>query len=264
METRIFVKCDNHEIPMIIIYPDNCEGPYPAILMLHGFMSFKEGDGYMFSKAAEEFKKIGIASARIDFCSMGENRFSREYYGLNIMLKEAETSFKFLQDNHKIDSKRIGILGHSLGGRITFLSSQLSSKCLISLNGAIDVYKKNSKNFTNSFKIPNNTNYTIINTSDGRKELIYKRFFDEYIEYIDNGIFNYKNPILVCVAENDPTINPEVSYDFVNTFGIKKVELLIISESNHTFNAKTGNYNKLYELLDKMKPWLIKNLIQEK
>jgi dienelactone hydrolase len=262
MEKRVFVKCEDHDIPMVIVCPDNSKGPFPTILMLHGFMSYKEGDGFLFSKAAEEFKKNGIASARIDFASMGENRFSRENYGLSIMLKETKRSFEFLLNDPEIDSERIGILGHSLGARVAFLSSQLPSKCLIALNGAIDVYKENPERFTGLFKPLDNMDCMILSLSDGRKELLYQRFFDENSEYVSNEIFNYTNPILVCVAENDPTLRPEVSYDFVKEFNANSVEMLTISEANHTFNAKTGDYTKVNELLDKMKPWLIKNLKQ--
>jgi len=262
MEKRVFVKCEDHDIPMVIVYPDNCNGPYPTVLMLHGFMSYKEGDGFLFSKAAEEFKKIGIASARVDFCSMGENRFSRENYGLTIMLQETKRSFEFLQHDPEIDSEKIGILGHSLGARVAFLSSHLAPKCLITLNGAIDVYKEIPERFTSLFKPLDNMDCMILSISDGRKELLYQRFFDENREFVSNEIFNYTNPILVCVAENDPTLRPEVSYDFVKEFNSSNVEMLTISNANHTFNAKTGNYAKVNELLDRMKPWLIKNLKQ--
>ena len=67
------------------------------MLLLHGFMSYKEGDGYLFRKTAEKFAEVGIASARIDFCSMGENRYSRVHYGTEICVKEAKTAFEYLQ-----------------------------------------------------------------------------------------------------------------------------------------------------------------------
>ena len=132
IEKRIFVSCDDHDIPMVITYPSE-EGQFPCMLLLHGYMSYKEGDGYLFTKTAQELAKANIASARIDFCSMGENRYSRVHYGTEICVKETKCAFEFLQKDSHFFPKRIGILGHSMGGRITFLSSNLPSKCLVNL-----------------------------------------------------------------------------------------------------------------------------------
>ena len=257
-EKRIFIKCEDHDIPMVIAYPEG-NGPFPCVLLLHGYMSYKEGDGYLFTKTAARFAEDGIATARIDFCSMGENRCSRIHYGTSIMIKEAKTAFAWLQQDHSIIPERIGILGHSMGGRITFLSSDLPSKCLITFNGAVSVDK--------SFGVPKGINmdeiadhgYTVVHTSDGRYELIFEQFVKD-MSICSDKIYQYKNPILVCVGESDPTLPPSVSYDFVKNCNMPNVELLKIADANHTFNAKTGDYTKVYELLDKVVVWLKKNL----
>ena len=80
MEKRIFIRCEDHDIPAVIRYPEDGQDRYPAVLLLHGFMAWKEGDGYMFGIGAEKLAANGFASMRIDFCSMGENRFSRRNY----------------------------------------------------------------------------------------------------------------------------------------------------------------------------------------
>ena len=57
IEKRIFVSCDDHDIPMVITYPSE-EGQFPCMLLLHGYMSYKEGDGYLFTKTAQELAKL--------------------------------------------------------------------------------------------------------------------------------------------------------------------------------------------------------------
>ena len=52
IEKRIFVSCDDHDIPMVITYPSE-EGQFPCMLLLHGYMSYKEGDGYLFTRISE-------------------------------------------------------------------------------------------------------------------------------------------------------------------------------------------------------------------
>ena len=259
LEKRLFIPCDDHDIPMVIARPDG-EGPFPCMLLLHGFMSYKEGDGYLFTKTAEKLAEAGIASARIDFCSMGENRYSRVHYGTKICIKEAKVAFEYLQTNEHILHDRIGILGHSMGGRITFLSSELPSKCLVTLNGAVNVAKRGAMKLTGlNTQEMEARGYTVYHTSDGRSELLFSKFFED-LQIHSDAIYNYANPILVCVGADDPTVDPQVSYSFLENCGMNNVDLLVIEKANHTFNAKTKDYTKVYELLSKMIPWLKEHL----
>ncbi len=259
LEKRLFIPCDDHDIPMVIARPDG-EGPFPCMLLLHGFMSYKEGDGYLFTKTAEKLAEAGIASARIDFCSMGENRYSRVHYGTKICIKEAKVAFEYLQTNEHILHDRIGILGHSMGGRITFLSSELPSKCLVTLNGAVNVAKRGAMKLTGlNTQEMEARGYTVYHTSDGRSELLFSKFVED-LQIHSDAIYNYANPILVCVGADDPTVDPQVSYSFVENCGMNNVDLLVIEKANHTFNAKTKDYTKVYELLSKMIPWLKEHL----
>ncbi len=259
LEKRLFIPCDDHDIPMVIARPDG-EGPFPCMLLLHGFMSYKEGDGYLFTKTAEKLAEAGIASARIDFCSMGENRYSRVHYGTKICIKEAKVAFEYLQTNEHILHDRIGILGHSMGGRITFLSSELPSKCLVTLNGAVNVAKRGAMKLTGlNTQEMEARGYTVYHTSDGRSELLFSKFAED-LQINSDAIYNYDNPILVCVGADDPTVDPQVSYSFVENCGMNNVDLLVIEKANHTFNAKTKDYTKVYELLSKMIPWLKEHL----
>lgn len=259
IKKRIFVSCDDHDIPMVITYPSE-EGQFPCMLLLHGYMSYKEGDGYLFTKTAQELAKANIASARIDFCSMGENRYSRVHYGTEICVKETKCAFEFLQKDSHFFPKRIGILGHSMGGRITFLSSNLPSKCLVTLNGAVNVSEPSGMKMSGDvLKDMDEKGYSIIHTSDGRSELLFPKFVEDCQIY-SQEIYKYKNPILVCVGADDPTLDPNVSYNFVKNCHMDNVDMIVIDKANHTFNAKTGDYTKVYELLEKLIPWLKENI----
>ena len=37
MEKRIFIRCEDHDIPAVIRYPEDGQDRYPAVLLLHGF-----------------------------------------------------------------------------------------------------------------------------------------------------------------------------------------------------------------------------------
>ncbi|WP_273477416.1 alpha/beta hydrolase family protein [Faecalicoccus acidiformans] len=259
MEKRLFIPCEDHELPMILTYPDTL-GPYPCMLCLHGFLSYKEGDGHLLQKSAQYLAEHGIASARIDFCSMGENRASRQMYGVDMCIKETHATFAWLQNDPNILSDRIGLLGHSLGGRIAILCADLPSFCIITLNGALKI------NQPGAFSLPvekekeiQSQGYTIMSTSDGRVELVFSSFLKD-LSIQNDTIDHYKNPILVCVGAKDPTIDPANSYDFVQQRKDRSTDLCIIEHADHTFLAKTGNYATLYALLEQIVDWIQEKL----
>lgn len=256
-EEMYFLKCIDHEVPMEVISPGN-GNKLPAMLLVHGFMSGKNYDGHMLKKISERLVNVGIVAARIDLCSMGENLCSREKYGMRMMIDEVKASFKYLQSLPYVNEEQVGMLGHSLGGRLVFTCSTLPAKLIVTLNGAIN---------TEEMMIPGynllemrELGYSIIHTSDGRVELIYKRFENDIRDTLNNNIQNFTNPILVCIAANDPTLNPKIGYDFVKNCNMTNVESIVIKGANHTFNAKTGDYTKLNELNDKMIPWICKHI----
>lgn len=253
-EKLVFVKCDDHEVPMNIDYPDEVKSSYPCMLLVHGFMSRKNGDGHMLGRISEALATNGIVAARIDLASMGENLYSREYYGMKTLVKETNASFQYLQSLPDIDENRVGLMGHSLGGRVVFTCSTLPAKLIVSLNGAVNTdenmpMKYNQEDF-------DKLGYNIYHSSDGRVELIFPRFYQEITETVNSNIRNFKNPIMVCIAAADPTLDPNIGYRFVQNCGMKNVESIIIENANHTFNAKTGDYTKLNELISKLVPWI--------
>lgn len=257
IEERLFVPCKEHDIPMVLCVPQ-AEGSYPCMLLLHGFLSYKEGDGYLFAKCAQALAKAGIASARIDFCSMGENRSSRIHYGTKIMLEETKTIYQFLQKDKRIISDRIGLLGHSFGGRIALLSTGLNPKCIVTLNGALKIQDQEGFKFSKEYVEDIQKNgHTIVKTSDGRYELVFETFLNELD--VDLGpAFEYEGNTLVCVGDKDVTVEASLSYQIIDM--LKKATLIEIHEADHTFLAKTGNYAKVNELLEQVVAWLNLNL----
>ena len=228
------------------------------MLLSHGFMSAKNLDGHMVQKISSELTKKGIATARMDLCSMGENICSREKYGMRIMIEEVKACFKYLQSLSYISEKRIGLLGHSLGGRLAFTCSTLPTKLIVTLNGAINTDEMVVPSY-NKLEMQQ-LGYSILHTSDGRVELIYKKFERDMKDTLNMNISKFKNPILICIAANDPTLDPNVGFKFVKNCHMENVNSIVIDGANHTFNAKTGDYTKLNELNNKMIPWICQNI----
>ena len=260
LEKIVFIKNGDFFIPGVYTYPD-VKGKYPAVLLLHGVLSSKSGDGFMLPKIAESLAENNIASLRIDFCSCGESIRSRKDYHILTLCDEARTAYLDMQKNELIDPNKIAILGHSYGGVIVNKIADINPKCLISLNGAmLDGIDNNYLQVKDEFiKDKNGDSYRFSRQSDGRIELMYEDFFLMHKKY-NNNYPKYEGNVLMCVATNDPTVKPESNYQFFNSLENKNKELIVIEKANHTFNAKTLDYTKLNELMDKVNKWLDINL----
>ncbi len=260
METTEYLQFENYDIPMIISIPDMDKPNYPCLIMLHGFMAYKEGDGFLFRVMARRFAKQGIATIRFDFCSMGESRGSREKYGLEQMLNETEEVYRFASAYAKIDSSKIGLMGHSLGGRAAVLCTQLNPICIVTLNGALD---ESMEGLQKQWKKDECLKYghAIMKTSEGNPQLLYPKFFNDLNAYhIADTMNHYRGSVLICIGKDDPTVDPQVSINFYNKMDKNRCQMLTIDNANHTFNAKTRSYEKVNELIDDMLPWLIMHL----
>lgn len=254
MKERLeFVKCQDHEVPMLIDVPDS-GNQFPAILLIHGFMSGKNNDNHMLQRISQSITASGIVAARIDLCSMGENLCSREKYGMKVMIEEVKASFDFIQSLREVDSKRVGLLGHSLGGRLAFTCSTLPAKVIVSLNGAINTQEPIDVGYDQ--KQIQNLGYSIIHTADGRVELLYPCFETDIKATLNNNIEKFTNPILVGVATTDPTLNPEISLNFIKNSEMENVDYFIVDDSDHTYNVESGDFTKLNEVIGQVVPWL--------
>lgn len=250
MEKRIFLRCKNHDIPVLIEQPDSNE-LYPCVIMLHGLLAYKEGDGYLLRKLSKKMNENKIMTIRFDFASMGENRYARKQYHLKTMMEETKTVFDYVTQMENVDPKRICILGHSLGGLVACLTASLNSRCIVALNGVLNWQEPEFIRTLLPFDF--SKDYSIIQTSDGRQELLYKDFFTESIDAIEHCHFFYDKPMLVCIGDCDPTVSNSIGIQFAKK---EKKELLIIENANHTFNAKLADDSKVYELARKVNEWL--------
>jgi pimeloyl-ACP methyl ester carboxylesterase len=111
----VFVHNEGREVPATLVLPAG-KGPFPLVVMEHGFAgSRQEGGG--FAHLAGALAKADIASIRMDFPSCGDSKASFIDYSLTTNISDAEACRNWALANAPIDSKRIGILGYSNGGR---------------------------------------------------------------------------------------------------------------------------------------------------
>ena len=95
--------------------PD-AEGPFPGVLMLHGFGSSRDEVGGMYATEAAALAEVGIASLRIDFRGFGQSAGDTGHHTVDRQNEDAAVGLAALTATGGVDASRIGVLGFSFGG----------------------------------------------------------------------------------------------------------------------------------------------------
>jgi pimeloyl-ACP methyl ester carboxylesterase len=101
------------------------EGPFPAVLLLHGFGSSKDEVGNMYKDLAAKLGEAGVGSLRIDFQGFGKSDGDTGSITIDGQAGDAMNAVEWLDEQTWVDPDRIGVLGFSLGGGIaTIVASE--------------------------------------------------------------------------------------------------------------------------------------------
>ncbi len=92
------------------------EGPFPAVLMLHGFGSARDEVGNMYADEAVALAERGIASLRIDFRGFGKSDGDTGAHTVGRQNEDAAIGLAALRATDRVDAARVGLLGFSFGG----------------------------------------------------------------------------------------------------------------------------------------------------
>ena len=101
------------EVSAIFTFPDG-EGPWPAVVIVHGFSSRKEG--FIREHTASGLASKGIASINIDLYGHGKSEGKFEDNTVTKTIKNMQAAIAFLQKQENIDNKKIGLNASSFSG----------------------------------------------------------------------------------------------------------------------------------------------------
>src|ERR1041384_2757106 len=124
MEKQISFTVQGQKIYGMLHLPEG-PGPFPATAMFHGFTGQKIEPHRLFVKAARRMAQLGTAVLRIDFRCSGESEGDFRNMTISGEIKDAKAALDFLCRQPRIDKKRLGVLGFSMGG---FVASFTASR----------------------------------------------------------------------------------------------------------------------------------------
>lgn len=111
-----------------ILHLPEKEKPVPAVIILHGFASHKIGTNRSYIQMADALAEVGIATLRFDFRGAGDSEGDISEMTLSGFVADARLAFEHISEDYRIDEKRIGLFGSSLGGAIAVLTASQLQK----------------------------------------------------------------------------------------------------------------------------------------
>lgn len=128
VDANVTVAATGHSEPVHCLVPSTgpAPGPYPIVLVAHGFqIAAKQYDGYVARLASH-----GIAACNVDYpAGFSPNHLSsaKDLVGaLDWVASQANEAGTELAG--KIDLNAVGIMGHSLGGKLSVLAASLDPR----------------------------------------------------------------------------------------------------------------------------------------
>jgi dipeptidyl aminopeptidase/acylaminoacyl peptidase len=93
----------------------------PAVALFHGFTGQRCEPNFIFVRLSRRLEEVGIASLRFDFRGSGESEGEFEDMTPLGEVSDGRAALRQLRNVKRIDPKRLGILGFSLGGLVAAL-----------------------------------------------------------------------------------------------------------------------------------------------
>jgi len=157
-EKIVFTGIDHTKVPAYLVLPKSGEGTYPVILIVDGISGSKERwfDDSSWPKGGLVTKSLlnmGFAVMILDAVYHGERSAENEYapatleYPIaarNMIMQTAieyRRAIDYLSTRTEIDTTRIGMLGLSMGGLITFQLTSVDSRIKTAVAGLTPLIK---------------------------------------------------------------------------------------------------------------------------
>jgi len=117
----IIIETPRYEITATYTLPEG-EGPFPLVIMSHGFLGGRNQRGG-FAAIAVELAHQGIASIRMDFAGCGDSTADFQLNNLTGMASDVIACREWAINNLPVDKDAICLLGYSLGSLVSLCAT---------------------------------------------------------------------------------------------------------------------------------------------
>ena len=212
----------------------SARGRAPGVVFFHGFTGDRMESHWIFVKCARALAEAGTASLRFDFCGSGESDGEFREMTLRGEISDARTAVNFLRRQKKIDPRRIGLLGISMGGAIAaVLAEEVRAAALVLWSALAHTAHLRALAATAVKPIPGGAGAV---EYDARE--ISPQFLDDALTVEPlPALARFKGPTLVIQPENDQAVPLSHAQDFYHAAGAQMKELVVIPGADHVFSS---------------------------
>lgn len=236
-ETFHWLENQGERIAAMLHVPEG-DGPFPAVLMLHGFTGDRVESHFLFVKTARALAQAGLVALRFDFRGSGESEGRFQDVTVEGEVSDARLALNWLVARPEVDRARIGVLGLSMGGCIaSLLAGEDSRVRALALWAAVadpmGLFVELSKNTP----LPPPLGPQPDGTVDVGGHLVGPEFFRTLPQAKPlEALQNYDGPALIVHGTQDPTVPPRHAEMYKETLG-ERARLVWVEGADHTFSA---------------------------
>lgn len=257
METPVVFESKGQQVVGMLHLPKK-RGRAPGVLLLHGFTGHKGEAHRMFVKLARCLVARGMGVLRFDFRGSGDSEGEFEGMTIRSQIADAQEAVRFLGRHKRVNSKRIAVVGLSLGGAIAaFLTARekkrVKSLVLISPvadgTGILD-------ELTTPEAVVSLAQTGIVDYFANRVGVQFIRQFADMKPLRE--IVKCQCPVLLLHGEKDETVPADHSamYERALHNAKRTVKKTIIPGADHMFNRHPWEQRLLAETAD----WIVNTL----
>ncbi len=219
------------------IYKPQRKGKLPVVLIFHGFTGYKEENNLV--DIAHRLATVGIVTVRFTASGFGDSEGTLEAnYRFGTYRIDADSVWEYVQTLDYIDVRRLGVCGHSMGGKLSILfcadHSEVVAVCAISapvhlLSTSFGVMHDEWKRLGY---------YEKISGRDGKSIRIPYAYIDESLNPLHDVLLAAKKiekpHALVVAGMADQTVTWESTKEIFNNLRCPK-EWLLIDHMDHWY-----------------------------
>jgi hypothetical protein len=206
----------------------------PGVAFFHGFTGDRMESHWIFVKCARALAKVGIAALRFDFYGSGESDGDFREMTLRGEISDARAAVDYFRRQKKIDPKRVGLLGISLGGAIAAeLATKVRARAVVLWSALAHTAHLRTLAVTSVKPISGGGGAV---EYDARE--ISPHFLEDALEAEPvRSLARFKGPTLIIQPEKDEAVPLSHAQDYYQAAGARAKELVVIPGADHVFSS---------------------------
>ena len=243
----------DHGLAATLTLPQG-DGPFPAVLMLHGLGSSRDEVGGIFADTARVLADNGIASLRFDFRGFGQSDGDTGAFTLERQNEDALIALDALAETGRVDPQRLGVTGFSFGAAAAIELAAARPdlvRSVVALTPAGD-YRADMLDSMGQRVFDRAAQDGIAGIDWGWRTLALKRdFFDSLSRHdLMAALARYPGPLLIINGEDDPY--RKYAPRMIAAAAGQDKRAVVMQGSDHVFHVYKPSQSRVLDVIDLM------------